>query len=58
VILTGLGRAEDESRLPRCAVTADHGVIIAGPILTDIRVSNVTPSFGRGTVSSVEAALG
>jgi len=58
VILTGLGRVEDESRLPRRAVTADHGVIIAGPILTDIRVSNVTPAFGRGTVSSVEAALG
>jgi hypothetical protein len=57
VILTGLGWAEDESRRPRRAVTADHGVIIAGPILTDIRVSNVTPAFGRGTVSSVEAAL-
>jgi hypothetical protein len=58
VILTGLRRAEDESRLPRLADTADHGVIIAGPILINIRVSNVTPSFGRGTVSSVEAALG
>jgi hypothetical protein len=58
VILTGLGRAEDESRLPRLAVTADHGVTIAGPILTDIRVANVTPAFGCGTVSSVEASLG
>jgi hypothetical protein len=57
VILTRLGWAEDESWRPRRAVTADHGVIIAGPILTDIRVSNVTPAFGRGTVSSVEAAL-
>jgi hypothetical protein len=58
VILTGLGRAEDESQRPRRAVTADHGVIIVGPIPTDIRVSYVTPSFGCGTVSSVEAALG
>jgi hypothetical protein len=58
VILTGLRRAEDESRLQKRAVTSDHGVIIAGPILTNIRVSYVTPSFGRGTVSSVEVALG
>ncbi len=58
MILTGLRRAEDESRLPKRAVTADHGVTIAGPILTDIRVSNVTPAFGCGTISSVEAALG
>ena len=58
MILTGLGRVEDKSRLPRRAVTADHGVIIAGPILTDIRVSNVTLSFGCGPVSSVEAAPG
>ena len=58
MILTGLGRAEDESRRPKRAVTADHEVIIAGPILTNIRVSYVTPAFGCGTVYSVEAALG
>lgn len=58
MILTGLGQAEDESQRPRRAVTADHGVIIAGPILTDIRVSNVIPAFGCGTIPSVEAALG
>jgi hypothetical protein len=59
VILTGLRRAEGESRLQERAVAADHRVIIiAGPILTSIRVSYVTPSFGCGTVYSVEAALG
>ena len=59
MILTELRRAEDESRLQERAVAADHRVIlVAGPILANIRVSYVTLSFGCRTVYSVEAALG
>jgi len=59
VILTELRRAEGEPRLQERAVAADHRVIlVAGPILANTCVSYVTPSFGRGTVYSVEAALG
>jgi hypothetical protein len=48
-------RDKSESRLQKCAVVADHRIVVVGPILANTRISYVTPSLQHETVRSARA---
>ena len=56
--MIGRRRDKSESRLQKYAfVTDPRGVVFAGPILANSRISYVTPSLRHGIVCLAEAAL-